>query len=258
MLELNYLEDKLAHSQSYILNELQDVIDGKWKKDKKYLYQLSCINYKGQFNDGSGKYTEVIAGELLKKNIFDYFNNIRSLERISDYYVKERVHSECGSNRKEEHFCFNLKKNKIDLAELGVAIDFQIPLKPKRINEFEGVGKIDLLSKSGNKLYIIELKCGKNKDTLLHAVLEVAYYYQWLYRKQFLIDLKKIYSNLTDDQIKNIQIAKALLLEENEELLSFLDLRDINNRVNLRKLILKLNVGVFTINSDLTKTTRVI
>ncbi|WDC83370.1 hypothetical protein PL321_11465 [Caloramator sp. mosi_1] len=61
----------------------------------------------------------------------------------------------------------------------------------KKTQKDDGVGKIDLISKSKNSIWLIELKCYKHKDkeaneeTLLKAALEIATYYQWLDKVNF-------------------------------------------------------------------------
>lgn len=211
---------------------------------KDYLYKNLFVNYSGKIKGGVEKYTEVVAGQLLQS---DLLKGIGELKREQCYRVKHSIENrKKGSNRHEELFASRLKEEGRELKYLGRVIDFQVPLKPANTKIYNGVGKIDLLSlvKRGSTAYIIELKYGNNKETLLRAILEIVYYDQWLSKEKFLADFKEELGDIRPKDIK-----KAVLLGDGTR--SRKEAEDLKNRPNLRKLIVDLGVDVFLIDKNM-------
>ena len=167
------------------------------------LYNAECINRRGKTNDTKYFYTEVIAFELLRN--LTKFENIKPITRTKPYCRKNHFNIEFNynvSNRDEEIFAKRITGLNID--EIGVILDYQIPLQDTRDNK--GVGKIDLISynKENNNLHLIELKYKNNSETLLRAVLEAYTYYK-------IVDKDK----LINDYLSNKFILSKVLLKSN-------------------------------------------
>lgn len=87
----------------------------------------------------------------------------------------------CKSNRNEEIFAKRITG--LTLPELGLILDYQIPLKDTLADK--GLGKIDLISFNENTktLFLIELKYEGNDETLLRASLESYTYFKLVDKK---------------------------------------------------------------------------
>lgn len=212
-------------------------------------YQDEIINFTDKTSDTSELLNEVIAEELLKLDIKNKLAGIDVITRTNGYHVKRHNGkvttgiSKDDSNRHEERFAldlFNMSKNGKSFNKLGKIIDYQVPLKNKREDK---AGKIDLISKNDENIYLIELKTKDNKETLLRCILEISTYYQILSRGKFIDSYKDIFGNLTEENIK-----KAVLIAKDS--LQHDELKSINNgeRNNLKKLIDALEVKVFVID----------
>ncbi|MBU2101797.1 MAG: hypothetical protein KKF80_00225 [Candidatus Omnitrophica bacterium] len=217
----------------------RDEVIQEIRKEKGYLYKSRLVNYKGKVKGEEEKYTEVIAGYLLTH--LDFLDNIKELQRTRGYRVMHNIKKRAKkSNRYEELFASKISGEKLEC--LGKVIDFQVPLKPANKGH-DGVGKIDILSKCDSKAYIIELKYGSNQETLLRAVLEIAYYYQWLWKEKLLKDFGNELNGLRQGDIK-----KAVLLSAGTRSLAESD--DLDSRPNLKKLIAAIKVEVFSIDDN--------
>ena len=213
------------------------------------LYQNKIINYIGKTSDTKEEYSEVIAEELLNLGIKNKIKNINVVIR-QDYCIKShngKVTSNTNvgiSNRKEELFAMNLfneSKKGRSFNDLGKIIDYQIPLKDKLTDK---VGKIDLISKNDQNIFLIELKIQDNKETLLRCILEIATYYQILSKPKFISSYTNEFKDLTaEDHIK-----KVILISEDSQ--QHKELKSINNgeKKNLHKLMADLGVQAYVIN----------
>jgi len=214
-----------------VIREIKEVIA------KGYLYKSPVVNYKGKVSGEEEKYTEVVAGYLLQH--LDFLNSIEALQRARGYKIEHNIGKRAKkSNRHEELFASKMRGRKYKC--LGKVIDFQVPLKPAK-EGYDGVGKIDILSQCNSKAYIVELKYGDNQETLLRAVLEIAYYNRWLWKEKFLKDFGNDFNNLRQQDIK-----EAVLLGVGTRSLE--EANDLANRPNLKKLIAILKVKIFLIN----------
>ena len=177
---------------------------------------------------------------------------INEITRESGYHVKSHNGevttgiSKDDSNRREERFAldlFNMSKNGKIFTILGEKIDYQVPLKNKREDK---AGKIDLISKNDENIFLIELKIKDNNETLLRCTLEISTYYQILSKKKFIDSYKDKFGNFTEENIK-----KAILIAKGSQ--QYKELTSINNgeRDNLKKLIDDLEVKIFVIDDSL-------
>jgi hypothetical protein len=189
----------------------------------KNLYKSKIVNYTGKTSDTNKFYTEVIAQYILDQH--NYFENILENSRQSTYKVQ--THNKemeiPKSNRKEEILAITMYK------ELEQVIDYQVPLKNKRGDDF---GKVDLLIKKDNDLFLTELKGSNSKETLLRAVLEIETYYRTIDKAKLLLDYEKV----------DMNVRKALLIFDNSE--QFRDLED-ENKPYIKKLMKKLDISVW-------------
>lgn len=177
----------MAHTKDYILNECK-----KAMANPSTFYQQPFVNYRGRTTDTGELYNEVVA-EYVYKHFDDLKNGIKTISRKSyktgshDGVIKSD-HED--SKREEEHIAvaiFNQgKKERFD--HIGNMVDYQTPLKSN--SKDKEVGKIDLLAYDGEKLYILELKKPKSRETMLRCVLEGYTYLN-------LVDTKKLSDNFT-------------------------------------------------------------
>jgi len=236
-------------NKSYSKQEIIDNIKKSINSNVKNLYKEKFVNYRGKTNDTKEYYTEVIAQELIQNNIFELMSSIQEVVRNSGH----KVASHDGitlkiTPRKEEIFCkelFSLSKyetmKKFD--EIGEILDYQVPLKNKRSDT--GVGKIDLISKTENTIWLLELKIETNKESVLRCILEIATYYQLLSNSKFLESYDPEFpSQSIIDIKKGILVAKGSS-QENE-----LDEMNCGKRNNLKNLMKILKVEAFTIDAD--------
>lgn len=153
-------------------------------QDMDTFYQQRFLNWTGFTSDTKVRYTEVTAGYLLGHS--ELVNRISCVGRGS-YLVSHTPPPDAGGYqgpRKEEHLAQALKGKTLD--GLGEIKEYQVPLK--RSAKDEGVGKIDLVSLNGSRLYVIELKFGTSKETLLRCAMEAVTYCHQANREQLMKD----------------------------------------------------------------------
>jgi hypothetical protein len=232
----------------YTKQETIDLFYGKMKNNISNLYKDNCINWSGRTKDTKEFYSEIIAQELLLN--LEELNVINILTRLSSYKIEGHAkvmidHS--TSTRAEENFAKRLYGLNFD--KLGEIIDYQVPLKNKSGDE--GIGKIDLISYYDTEqyLYLIELKFGDNKETLLRAILESYTYFK-------IIDQDKLISDhsshkLIANQNKKIKCLPAVMIVSakttNKQCNSFTELNEMKKgeRPMLKSLAKKLNIEFF-------------
>lgn len=201
------------------------------------LYKTQCVNWKGTVaDDGATYYSEVIAGYLLAKGELARLKKIQPITRRLSYRTIGHDGVETSdSNRHEERFAKRLMNKEI--GSLGKIIDYQMPLKDIRRNK---AGKIDLVSHSEQApcVYLAELKCGKNPESLLRTALELYTYYRQLNRTKFLRDFKLA---------EKLEVRMGILLTKETQ--AFKEANDFN-RPQLKQLIKKLGIKLFCITSD--------
>lgn len=207
-------------------------------KDAKNLYKSKCINWKGKTLDSEEYYTEVISGELSKKEKLVLLRKIDQIDRGN--YNVDTTHNgkhKGDTNRKEEIFAIRLKGKKLE--KLGLVIEYQVPLKGKRSDD---AGKIDLITSTNKSVYIVELKYVDNKETLLRAILEIWTYYKQLNKVNFLKSFK------LPKQIKIEDIRKAVLLSVGCN--AFNEAKELSKRPELKKLAKALGVDIFLLEKN--------
>ncbi|MBC8213021.1 MAG: hypothetical protein H8E71_00035 [Candidatus Marinimicrobia bacterium] len=214
------------------------------------LYKAKCINWSGSTNDSDELYTEIISNEILR-NLIE-FDKIKTVTR-SNTYCRENhkaIEIDLESNRKEEIFAKRIAY--LDLGELGLIKDYQIPLKDTQADK--GLGKIDLISfnSESKTLYLIELKYDGNKETLLRASLESYTYYKIINHKKLINDclnnkqfiLNKVFDSVNPDEIN---IKPAVLLTPNCNAFDEFYEMELGERPKLKSLSLALDINYFTL-----------
>lgn len=214
------------YSEQYIIDKLDESVSN----DIDCLFRARFMNYTRKTTDSKKYCTEVIAEKLL--NQITALESISTITRQKSYKVFS--HEEViltRTERIEENVAKALMVFELD--DLGKVIDYQIPLKNKRL---DNAGKIDIFSMNNENIYLIEVKYLGNKDTLLKTVLEIWTYYKQLNKEKFLKDY-----NIKDCILKHIKA--AVLLGQGCE--AYQEAQDLEKRSNLAKLIKALGVRVF-------------
>jgi len=223
-------------------------------KNISTLYISKSINRKGKIIDSKSEYyTEIVSNELLKR--LSEFDKIDRVSIKSPYIIKNH-----GSyfnahylNRRKENFATLIYGKEYE--GLGKIIDYKIPIK-EPLSKI-GIVKIDLLSYhvESSTLYLINLKLGNSKDTLLKSIIEI--YTYWL-----TIDIVKLKKDIIDycpfinelkinvEKLEIINIKPAVMaistfengcnpFKENKEM-------EIGKRPILKELSNKLGVKIFS------------
>jgi len=206
------------------------------------LYKQKFINYKSKTADTGVLCTEIIANEIFNE-IINGKLKIDTFSRNSKSYLTishQNRPVEIKETNREEEKCAKRLFNKKTI-HIGEVIDFQIPLKDKQSDK---LGKIDLMTFNKNNLtlYLIELKYGKNKETLLRAILEAHTYCE-------IIDEDKLKNDYKFYEIKKV---KPSVMVIGSDCNSYKELEDINNRPELFKLAKKLNITFFKSTDGIT------
>lgn len=152
-------------------------------------YNQKFVNYRGKTTDTKELYTEIIS-EFLIDNIENY-KSIPQLTRNKPYTNISHiaVYSET-SNRIEEITAMKIFEQSKDASEynhIGIIIDYQTPLKNVRSDV---AGKIDLLSRTEDTLFVLELKIEKSTETMLRCVLEAYTYLKTLNHSKLICNFK--------------------------------------------------------------------
>ena len=224
-------------SNSYTKSEVLNKLSTYFKDNNcKNLYKDSCINYTGQTKDTKEYYSQVII-DYLVENIEEFKRQFENIIITREKNYKTFTHNglsnfdfekQISGERREEkiaHAMYCQYKDKP--AVFGKILDYQVPLK-NHATDF-GIGKIDLLSykpyKIDNseriKLYILELKKDKSKESLLRCILEAYTYYKIVDRKKICADFSQDFDNCdfviaplvykSDDFINQLNFVKPLI-----------------------------------------------
>ena len=197
--------------------------------ENKDLYRKKQLNYRGIVKNGTESYTEMLAEAILDK--FNALKNnkdefIQFLipgdkpipnDKIENGIISshKKITYTKGSNRNEENIAkrvLELSLNKQLKNEDGYTIeDYQVP-----VNRVQGSnhGKVDLILKKDNKVFLGELKDEKSEETILRAVMEVKTYLTKVEMNEKALRNFKSYCNE-----ENILIVPAIILcyDENAE-----------------------------------------
>lgn len=200
-------------------------------------YRLQSVNYRGCCLDTGRFYTEFIADYLIN-NLDTFKNGFRLNRREPSYYIpSHQGQYDETSNRTEEHTAIKMYrycKEGHEYPAIGRILDYQIPLKNKRIDP---VGKIDLIAynPNDNTLRLLELKRQDTQETMLRCVLEAYTYLRT-------VDVGKLINDFNTGAGMNLppdaHIHACPLVYENS--LPHREYLDLEHRPQLRRLMKQL------------------
>ena len=226
------------YSKDELLVELSSVLE----KGIDDLYNSNIINWKGCIKDSSVPYSEKIIEELYATNIIEHcaINGINEQSRKKSYYTE--THQELvkvrntGSDQQEKNYVKDLFISNPFGIELGVPIDFEIPLKDCME---DSAGKIDLITfnEKTSELFLVEVKADGSKETALRCCLEIQTYLQKLDVLKFVED----FYNANKLPTKDFKIKLAVIVFENSVPAN--EFKD-ETRVNLQKLVKDFDIKV--------------
>ena len=154
--------------------------NGKWEQ----FYQREELQKR--------KKQEYYAKQLCEKENFEKFISIKSSERKTFKTINHKGQADISKRIKRYGYLnYNEKLlaramfNQKEETPFGKIIEYEVPLKArkqdKQDDNYDKDGDIDLISKKGETIYLIELKRKKSSDeTFLRALLEICTYYQRL------------------------------------------------------------------------------
>lgn len=168
------------------------------------------VNTRGQSKwlaDVEEHLEEIKAGQYKPSRRENY--TVRS-HKAADDSVREKYHKakEGRPFRREEWICRLATGKTFD--SIGEVIDYQVPLKATSDGDDRGLGKIDLLTRNGETVYLLEVKEPNNSESPLRAILEI-----YTYWKQLGGDECLLFSGHAGARGAK-KAKKALLLFENE------------------------------------------
>jgi len=156
-------------------------------KDLKMFYQEDFLDYKGLALDNKERYTEIIAGWIIKNR--EKFKQIEPIHRESSYCTNGHDGKNNPASNSERNIAkrFFQQGKKERIPGIGLILDYETPLCNIRSDE---VGKIDLLAfdREKNVLRILELKHPDSEDTMLHCVMEAYTYLRLVDREKLIRD----------------------------------------------------------------------
>ena len=216
-------------------------------KSVETLYNAKCVNWRGITTDTKEFYTEIIANELLWN--LKEFDKINQITRTSSYCRENhsKITIDLNSNRREEIFAKRIAM--MEFSELGVIKDYQVPLKDT-LKDI-GIGKIDLISFNEDikTLFLIELKCRGNSDTLLRALLESYTYYK-------IVDKTKLKNDFFSNQEnginpEEISVVPTVLITQGCNAFFELGQMELDEMQRLKALSLALSIKIFSIDFEI-------
>ena len=214
----------MSYTRNDIINKLNEY-------NINTLYQGDMNNYLGKTEDTNELYTEVIC-EWICSN-FDKLNQITNITREKSYN-NQSVHDGKinNTNRVEENIAKSMYHKEYDY--IGKILDYQVPLKNKK-NDI--AGKMDLLACDGQNVVvrILELKKPTSTESLLRCIIE-GYTYEKTVDKQKLVK---------DFNLENCKVISCPFIFKNS--VQDNQLKDLDNRPNLKKLLCLLNTEIYLI-----------
>jgi len=156
-------------------------------EDIRFFYSKNFMTNRG-FATDTKEYFPEIAAEWVIKNL-EKFKQIAPNCRKSSYFSRSRDgHSDRPEAQSEKQLAIKMFNQEGGIPGVGVIVDYQTPLKNKRIDKF---GEIDLLAYDADQkiLRILELKIPDSKEPILKCVLEAYTYLKLVDRVKLIRDL---------------------------------------------------------------------
>ena len=201
------------------------------------IYSQQEVNWRGTVKGFPNLYyTEVLSDYLLQR-LSEFKNGFTMITRSESYRQDTHMGDINSTNRQEENIAKTMFINHFTHPEFGEIFDYQVPLKD---NTSDGCGKIDLVSRKIDTVYLLELKRKDCQDqTMLRCVLEIYTYIKQLNHSKFLKDY-----NLSEDTLIK---AAPLIFKDS---LPYREYMDSENHPKLRELMEKLNIIPFFLEAD--------
>ena len=213
------------------------------------LYNHACVTRTGTTKGTGEYYTEIISEQLIR-NIKD-FDKVKVIKRSNTYKREnhKQINIDLTSNRKEDIFAKRIAY--LDLGELGIIKDYQIPLRDTASDS--GIKAADLISfnKETNTMYLIELKYkGNMNETLLRAALEGYTYFKIIDKKKLVEDYKKEDKDFDSIDSSDIKVVPAVLVTPGCNAYNELKDMECGKRPKLKSLSLALGIKYFTLELE--------
>lgn len=202
----------MAYTHEQMLEKMQAA-----SQDMNTFYQQAFVNYQGfekgsELSPGKGAkkskglaYSEDIAEFLLSNP--DVLDGISVPAGVTGYRTESHngVTDNPDSNRAEERIALGMFGNTYE--HIGYVFDYQTPLTNLRTDRH--VGKIDLLSRTDDEIWLLELKKFDSEETLLCCILEA---YTCLRR----VDAAKLKSDFELDASKPLQAGILVFRDQDQ------------------------------------------
>ena len=235
----------MAYSRSETLRELKAEAKGC---GIARLYKSGLVRRTGKTSDTRETYTELLA-EAVLRDLAKRFESIPRRPRptylVPDHSRLPKPDPAWDRRRTEKRLArwlYHRRKEIGKLRGLGRIKDVQVPLKRRQSDR--GIGEIDLVTldrRDGVSVaWMVELKPGGTRETLLRAVLEIETYSQQVdvrrFRKDFGVKL----------------VRKAILLVAGEPSVAYREADEMasGKRENLRRLLEEWGTCVFAIPAN--------
>lgn len=219
------------------LESINKYWDSECKNKGRQIYQWRAVNYK------RAELSERVIQLIL--NDIQVVKEIKETKREKVYINHTSTSSQKTSNREEDRFSMALCHSKGYSYVFGKGIEYQMPLKPRKIEEpnkeyRKGYGKIDLIChKDDTKFFIVEVKKSESPESLLRTILE-----SYTYFKQGANKLK--YELEKKFKIEKLVIKPAILIYENSRAARELKKLTINESMTLLLNELQNDIGEFS------------
>lgn len=243
-------------AKKYTQTQIKETISSVLTRNQGWdLYNHPLIRAKGETPHADGKipYTEIIARLLLQDVNFKLFSrSLLSHKKEMSFQEGKGYYNANHAILTPEAFPKNPRREEEWIAkklmgrtfrQFGKVFDYQVPLTRDSSNESKS-GKIDLVSRKGNKIYLLELKRPGSTETLLRCILESYTYSQLINTQKFVADYGL--GNAKDFTF----IPSPLFFTDSQQHLEWQEMRN-GNRPALDELSKNLNVGFFVLQNEI-------
>ena len=191
--------------------------------EKEYkLYQIYNLFSKEDNKEGLA-HDKLVEDEFIKQRV-DFsriaFKDYRDeLTRNHEgYAIKGHDGKEIGDLDEEfERQMYSIKYNGIDGfldREIGHIVDYEVPVKRQSTKSDITVGLIDLVTETANKVYLINCKRMKSRESLIKTVSEIITKVNLISRKKFVADFADSNENKFNYYHTKDDIRPAILIFE--------------------------------------------
>lgn len=190
---------------------------------KEYkLYEIYNLFSKEDNSEGL-EHDKLVEKEFIKQRVDfsriafkDYRDDL--VNNHEGYAIKGHDGKEIGDLDEEfERQMYAIKYNKsngyLD-REIGHIVDYEVPVKRQSVESNIQVGLIDLVTETANKVYLINCKRMKSKESLIKTVFEIITKVNLISRKKLIADFTNNDGNKFDYYHTKDDIRPAILIFE--------------------------------------------